>query len=153
MCIRCRVTSFKPDSSNWKRMGTGIFSLILSFEMTRSFALFDIMKADTFLEMVLAKEVKEVKAGGSDNKEHPIGTGLGTLAVLGSSLAAVSASIGWRGGGFFSGDGIVGGFECSGEEEHAVTRGDIRCNGRIALALAFRSGCCFSGRWLSHCVS
>jgi hypothetical protein len=83
------VTSFEPDSSNWKRMGIGIFSLISSFKMTRSFALFHIMKDDTFFEMVLAKEVK---AGESNNKEHPIGTGSGMLDVLGSS-SLVSAFI------------------------------------------------------------
>jgi hypothetical protein len=47
------------------------------------------MKDDTFFEMVLAKEVK---AGESNNKEHPIGTGSGMLDVLGSS-SLVSAFI------------------------------------------------------------
>jgi hypothetical protein len=76
------------DSSKWKRMGSiGIFFLTLSLVMTRSFALFDIMKADTFFEIVSAKEVK---AGGSGNKEHPLETGSGMVA---GALSLVLASM------------------------------------------------------------
>jgi hypothetical protein len=68
------VTSFEPDHSlNLKRMEGGMISLVSSFVMMRSLAFLAIRKAVTFLEIMSAKEVK---AGGSDNKEHHSGAGL-----------------------------------------------------------------------------
>jgi hypothetical protein len=54
------VTPSEPDSSKLNWMELGMISLVWSFLMTWSLALFVIKSADTFLKIVSAKEWKVV---------------------------------------------------------------------------------------------